>query len=327
MSRLGPHHRRRRVVLVIGVVLVLVLAGFGAFRSTDTGHAAIPGVPDVTGAGTKTGSISIAAIRAQAPGVTVSALTLNYGGLNRGYLLLTPTAATAPLPLIVVLHGVNASVTQEVERDELLPLVTAGEVALVYPAGYDQSWNVGVDGCCGTAPKAGVDDIGFVAAIVGAAGTRVAVAPGRTYLIGFSNGGKLAYQVMCDEPTLFTAFAVVSAVPLATCAEAAQPARPVLIAVGASDPELPSAAQPVAAARALAGAVSTWRTRDGCPATGSTVTSGSATITTWRGCTDATMVTSVLYAGLVHLWPTAALVGSAQPGASLIWAFFGPQTT
>jgi pimeloyl-ACP methyl ester carboxylesterase len=43
------------------------------------------------------------------------------------------------------------------------------------------------------------------------------VAPSRVDLVGYSNGGKLAYDVVCRRPSLVAAVAVVAAVPVAPC--------------------------------------------------------------------------------------------------------------
>ena len=44
-------------------------------------------------------------------------------------------------PIIVVLSGINATVSQEISRDKLVPYVNAGDAELIYPAGFDKSWN------------------------------------------------------------------------------------------------------------------------------------------------------------------------------------------
>jgi polyhydroxybutyrate depolymerase len=287
----------------------------------------VPGVPDVTGLGTGSGAVSVATLQAANPAVTITVSSLLSGGLDRGYLLVTPTAATAPVPLIVALHGVNASATQEAQRDELLPLVSAGKVAVVYPAGYAESWNVGAQSCCGAASRKGVDDVAFIAAVVAAVDGQVSVASGQTFLLGFSNGGKMAYRVMCERPDLFAAFAVMSATPASSCQALTQPARAALIASGALDPELPTSDAPVPAVDAVFDVATLWRTRDDCTGQSVRRLSGSATIDTWAACTNGTSVTTVLYSTLAHVWPSASLVGATQSAAAVIWKFFAAELT
>jgi polyhydroxybutyrate depolymerase len=256
-------------------------------------------------------------------GIRTTTTSLSVGGVARTFVVLAPTAQTSPLPVIVVLQGSNAAVSSEITRDEFTPLVRTDEAILVYPAGYGESWNVAADNCCGPAAARGVDDVAFIADVVARLRVTQSMQADHIYLVGFSNGGKLAYQVMCTEPQLFDAFAVVAATPLSTCRATVQPPRSVLIAVGAEDPELPISSLAVPAAQALAGATATWRERDGCSASAATATTiGSATISTWSSCAGRTRVQAVQYVRLPHLWPTSSLVGSAASGASLIWKFF-----
>jgi polyhydroxybutyrate depolymerase len=260
-----------------------------------------------------------------APGIVTRISTLTVDGMQRSYLVVAPAGQKAPLPLIVVLHGSSASTGGEVQRDQFEPLVTSGKAILLYPAGYDLSWNADVDNCCGQAGQRHVDDLAFLARVVAGAEATLSVQAGHVDLVGFSNGGKLAYQVMCQEPQLFDAFAVVAATPLAACDTRPQPARSVIVAVGADDPELPISGQAVPATQALGSAAATWRRRDGCSATAAQTASGPATITSWPQCADGTQVRTVLYAGLAHLWPGSQLVGSAASGATLIWQFLSAQ--
>jgi polyhydroxybutyrate depolymerase len=275
----------------------------GPSSTAPASASAVPGVPDVTGLGTGSGAVSVATLQAANPAVTITVSSLLSGGLDRGYLLITPTAATAPVPLIVALHGVNASATQEAQRDELLPLVSAGKVAVVYPAGYAESWNVGAQSCCGAASRKGVDDVAFIAAVVAAVDGQVSVASGQTFLLGFSNGGKMAYQALT------------------------QPARAALIASGALDPELPTSDAPEPAVDAVFDVATLWRLRDDCTGQSVRRLSGSATIDTWAACTNGTSVTTVLYSTLAHVWPSASLVGATQSAAAVIWKFFAAQLT
>ncbi len=259
------------------------------------------------------------------PGVVSRTDTLTVDGVRRSYLLVTPAAQAAPLPILVVLHGNNEPPAAELQRDELEPLVAAGKAILLYPAGYHLSWNAGADNCCGKAGTSQTDDLAFLAQLTTRATAMLSVQPGAVYLVGFSNGGKLAYQVMCREPQLFDAFAVVAATPLEACAAQPQPPRSVLIAVGGDDPELPISGHAVPATQALDAAATVWRQRDGCSAASTGTTIGSATMTTWSQCADQTQVRTVRYAGLGHAWPRSNTVGATASGATLIWQFLSAQ--
>ena len=57
---------------------------------------------------------------------------------------------------------------------------------VIYPQGIGNSWNGGA--CCGEAQDLGLDDVGFVRAVVADAMTRLCIDPDRIYGVGISNG-------------------------------------------------------------------------------------------------------------------------------------------
>ncbi len=318
---------RRRTWTRSGRILavLLICAALCAPAFTIANADAMPDATDVTGAGASHGQVTLEQLQSAVPGALVSAHTLVSGGLRRGYLVVAPAVRTGALPLIVVLHGVNSSATQEVGRDEFAPLAEHGQAILVYPAGYGESWNVGADGCCGLAGESGVNDVAFVQAVTHAAEANWAVDPARVFLVGFSNGGKLAYQVMCSPASRYAAVAIMAAVPLGSCSTAR--ASPIWLGVGAKDSDLPEQGATEAVTRVFPPVVADWRTRDGCGPALTVDRVGPATVTTWRDCTPGMTVRSVVYADLGHAWPGSATEGVAASGATLIWAFFSAQAT
>jgi polyhydroxybutyrate depolymerase len=258
---------------------------------------------------------------------TTGTRTIDVGGTRRSYLVVAPTAQRTALPLLVVLHGRNVTAQTEAVRTGFLPLAQRGSAVLAYPVGIAESWNAG-QGCCGAAGTAGVDDADLVHAVVADASQHLLIDPKRRYLVGYSNGGKLAFRAVCDHPTDFAAFATYGAVPLAPCADTTTP-LPALVAAGAEDTELAAADPPYTATHALDEAAAAWRARDGCSPVAATTAVGPVTVTAWRNCRDGTAVESALYAGLTHYWPTAdptpveftAPVGPYAAAATLMWEF------
>jgi polyhydroxybutyrate depolymerase len=232
--------------------------------------------------------------------------------------------------LVVVLHGNHASADFEAVRTGFLPYVGQGRAVVIYPVGYHESWNVDADNCCHDAAKRGLDDAGFIAAAADDARSWLPTDPARTYLVGFSNGAKLAFDVVCGHSAGFAAFATMASVPLRSC-PTSQDSRPVsaLMAIGSADPELPLHKDGNAAVPLLDAAGVTWRTRDRCTATAATSRRGIATITDYGGCSAGTAVRTIAYSGLSHSWPgTTRTNGEAEVDsdvrlAGLALAFFG----
>jgi polyhydroxybutyrate depolymerase len=135
-------------------------------------------------------------------------IRMTIGGRERGYLLL-PALGLAPgrlAALVVVLHQDVGSAQAVAEGLGLDSLRRRG-VTLAYPAGVGGSWNAG--GCCGVARDQGVDDVGFVDAVIDDVGRHVPIDAHRRALVGYSGGGMLAYQVLCRaHPALVAAVEV-----------------------------------------------------------------------------------------------------------------------
>lgn len=253
---------------------------------------------------------------------------MTVGGMRRSYLAVGPAQPHPHLPLVVVLHGRGVTARQGAVRTGFLPYAERAAADIVYPLGLAQSWNAG-HGCCGRAATAGVNDTAFVTEVVTDASRFFKSDPARVYLVGYSNGGKLAFQEVCEHPMTFTSFATYGAAPLATCTNSNAPPIPVLIGGGTNDPLMHSADPPRTATHAVEEAAAQWRVRDSCTADATTTHLGLLTLTTWTDCRAGTAVESALYSGITHHWPTAGpasapfttQVGSQAAAAKVMWDF------
>jgi polyhydroxybutyrate depolymerase len=278
---------RRPVVLAVAFVLTLGVAMFA-------------------------GANVINALERQSYTVTHS---MKVDGRTRTWEEIAPVAELPrSAPVIVVLSGIAASVQDEVSRDRLVPYVNAGLAELVYPAGYDESWNAG--GCCGKAAAAGVDDVAFLKALV------ARVDPGHqhpVYVVGYSNGGRLAYRIACSDPGLFDATAVVKAMPMPGCVVT----RPLTILQVASlddtavpyQPGDPGKESPPATVE-----VARLRATDGCTGNGVVSPHAAMTMTTWTGCASGDRVGLAVWDTGGHNFPPPK--GDTPGAAAIIWSFF-----
>lgn len=232
-----------------------------------------------------------------------------YGGLRRSYQLYWPAGAatSGPLPLVVLLHGVDATPPMESKRTDVPLLAQQGLAIVAVPAGYQKSWNTGPS-CCtdqaNNAAPATQDDTGFVRAVVARVQARFAVDTSRVVAVGYSAGGRLAWRIACGSPAPFTAFLTYGAVPAVGCPSSGAPAT-VVIADGSIDGDGPFSGDPSASPPqlSLAQLAQLWRTRDGCgPGSSQTALAVGVTETTWS-CPGGRFVRTVVYAGRRHDWP------------------------
>jgi polyhydroxybutyrate depolymerase len=241
--------------------------------------------------------------------------SMQVGTMTRTYKEIAPVAELPKsAPIIIVLSGIAVGVDDEIQRDRLVPYVNTGQAELVYPVGFQQSWNAG--GCCGAAALADVDDIAFLQALV----ARVDAGHAHpVYLIGYSNGGRLAYRMACGDPGLFDGTAVVKAMPMPDCV-VTQPLT--ILQIDSLDdtavPYLPG--DPGKEAPAATVEVARLRAADGCSRSSVVAPHSAMTLTTWAKCASGERVGFAVWDVGGHNFPPPK--GNTPGAAAIIWSFF-----
>jgi polyhydroxybutyrate depolymerase len=140
------------------------------------------------------------------------------------------------------------------------------------------------------------------------------------YVVGYSNGARMAYRVACDDPGLFDGYAMVKGEPTPGC-DMRQPVTILQIA-SVDDPEVPYQPGDHGSVESLpvTTLVGELRTTAKCPADSTVSHSGEMTLTTWSGCADGSRIGLAAWAGGVHSFPRPP--GSVPAASQVIWAFF-----
>ena len=157
---------------------------------------------------------------------------LEFEGEERFYLVHVPPQGNGgePLPVILNFHGGGGSAEGHQEYVRMDGLADREGFLVVYPAGSGGlagrllTWNSGT--CCGPAQEYGVDDVGFVRALLDDLAGRTPVDHRRVYATGLSNGAMMAYRLAVEAPDVVAAIAPVAG---AMALEAFEPSRPVPI--------------------------------------------------------------------------------------------------
>jgi polyhydroxybutyrate depolymerase len=296
--------------VVTAVVVVLGIVAFACVRAVGADGASAAAVP------AKSTPAASAQAVTSVKNATSTMRSLTAGGLKRSYEVIAPDKALPKsAPIIVMLSGIGATLAGEIGRDRLVDYASAGQAEVIYPVAVDESWNA--IGCCGRAGTEKVDDLAFLKALV------TAVDPGHArqiFVVGYSNGARLAYRVACDDPALFDGYAMVKGEPTAGC-EISKPVNIVQLA-SVNDPEVPykpgdkgsTGEEPVTTL------VSQLQTEEKCPAKGTVTHSGSMTQTTWNGCADGARLALAAWSGGVHSFPRPP--GTVPAASQVAWAFF-----
>ena len=156
--------------------------------------------------------------------------TLTVGGLQRTYYVHVPAHVdpNTPIPAVVALHGATMNGPMMAWFTGLNQKADEAGFAVVYPDGTGShssyTWNGG--NCCGPAMQNGVDDVGFIRALLDDLAQVVRVDPSRVYATGMSNGAVMAYRLASELSDRFAAIAPVAG-PMGS--EKCAPSRPVSV--------------------------------------------------------------------------------------------------
>jgi polyhydroxybutyrate depolymerase len=161
---------------------------------------------------------------------------------ERAYIVHVP-AKLGPRPALVLnFHGGGGNATAHQKYARMDAVADREGFVVVYPEGTGplegtlQTWNAG--GCCGSAVRDNVDDVGFVRRLLDDLAKRQAYDPARVYATGLSNGAMMSYRLGAELSDRIAAIAPVAgaiAVELYPTARAV----PVMHFHSADDPRAP----------------------------------------------------------------------------------------
>ena len=278
------------------------------------------------------------------------AVDIRIRGFRRTYLVHVPPGdrPETPVPLVVVLHGAFDTAEGMEKTSGFSRLADRERFIVLYPngmgiLGFLQHWNAGH--CCGKAADDRLDDVGFVAATIEDVSARLNVDRDRVYMVGFSNGGMLAYRFAAERGDLLAAVAPMAASiggkPSGKDPEwrIPDPVRrlPILVVHGLSDNVVPHAGGSPARGGSrtywsVEESVKFWVARNGCSPRGTdrSLQDGAVLRTSWAGCNDNADVSLLLIRDWGHVWPGKHFTAALPEGDPLrdfdapeiLWDFF-----
>jgi len=236
---------------------------------------------------------------------------LVFGGMPRTYQLHVPAGLDRPAGLVLNLHGAGQTGGEQAAMTNYNAIADQNGFVVAYPDGIDFSW---ADGRGASVPdRQGVDDVGFLTALIDQLSRDYGIARGRVFATGMSAGAFMATRLACERADLVSAIAPVAGT--LSAAFSCAPSRPVSVLQmhGTADPVVPfnggtmlgrGGYSDVVAAPAMA---QRWRDVDRCPAP---VDNGHGF--TAAGCAGGSEVVFIQLDGGGHVWPADASQLSGQ---------------
>ncbi len=134
--------------------------------------------------------------------------------LQRTFIYHVPKNLKPNPKLIIIYHGTGMKTWMMQlftghEFDRLAD--NSRDAIIVYPQGYETSWN-DCRTIANTPPKKlNLDDVGFTEKIIAYFQDKYQISSKEIYAVGFSNGGQFTIRLMNEKPELFKGFATISA--------------------------------------------------------------------------------------------------------------------
>lgn len=284
--------------------MVIALAGCSSNSAAPSPRGSTP-TPNPTTAPTPT----------PAPTSTVQVGHIQVGSLTRDYRVVVPSdvAERASLPLVLVLHWLGATIDDVASATGYDALALDPGAVVVYPAGYQNSWNAGT--CCDPAVSDKIDDVGFLGALIDQMTASYPIDPNRVFVWGASTGGQMAYRAACELSGRIAAVADISGNMITPCA----PKQPVSIIDihGTADSDVPYEGCADGSCPAVPAVMEQWRQLDGCTGEPADTNGGQTVETAYTSCQGGTAVDYIKAIGVGH-----SLDGIQVDVPAVTWAFF-----
>ena len=130
--------------------------------------------------------------------VTVDELSLEHQGRRRTYRVVRPVPPAADAVLVLALHGSNQDGARfrRFSGGTFDALAARHGAVVVYPDAHGGLWNDARRSIPGRARAEGVDDVGFLLAVLDEVATRHGLADSRAVVAGYSNGGQMTLRLL-----------------------------------------------------------------------------------------------------------------------------------
>lgn len=263
--------------------------------------------------------------------------SIMHDGIQRQYILYIPNsyAAGSSAPLVINLHGYDSNRGEQLIYSNFAPIADEHGFLVVHPQGTldnsgDAHWNAN----WGT----GVDDVGFISALIDSLSVGYAIDLDRVYSTGMSNGGFMSYTLACQLSDRIAAIASVTGTMTIGQTALCDSPKPVMQIHGTADGVVPYAGSNFGSS--IDGVIDFWVNKNACDTEPQftmiedTNMSDDSTVEhyVYNNGTDGSSVELYKIIGGGHTWPGAFNLGEDIvtnqdiSATEKIWEFFSKYT-
>ena len=241
-----------------------------------------------------------------------------FDGIERTYRVHLPSGYVEGevYPLIINMHGLGSNSLEEEVYTEFDQVADTAGIVMVYPDGVDNQWNIYQDG--------GVDDVGFISALIDTMHLNYNIDMNRVYACGMSMGGFMSHRLGCQLNNRIVAIGSVAGLLVYFNCNLSRKV-PVIQIHGTADDVVPY--------DGVAYTIQYWAENDVCPDSVvtempdiDTTDQTTVTLTTYNPCTEDSEVLLYTINGGGHTWPGASyIIGVTNQdinASAEIWKFF-----
>lgn len=151
-----------------------------------------------------------------------------HDGMSRSYLIHLPTdfSDSDTLPLVFSLHGLVMTAQSQSDLSEFDPIADRERFIVVYPQGLPNTAGVNAWNTFAFPYHSGVDDVGFISALIDSLHEVYHIDLSRVYSCGMSNGGFMSYRLACELSDKIAAIASVTGAMTDSMINYCRPSRP-----------------------------------------------------------------------------------------------------
>lgn len=174
--------------------------------------------------------------------------SIQVGSTTRKMIVYAPSGIEKNRPLVLSLHGMNQTMTDQKNQTQFISVAQANNFVLVFPQSNGSQWELW-----------GTNDINFILAIIDEMYKQYGIDRDRVYLSGFSMGGMMTYYAATMIADKIAAYAPVSGFLMGGPNTNSSRPIPIIHVHGADDNYVPHSR--------VQECMDAWIARNGCPTT------------------------------------------------------------